>query len=335
MSVSKHYRSPTNPRRRHRSTSRFYPRGLRTHRLLLESLEERTLLSLTVATNKPEYAPEEPITVSISGFTAGETVELTVLEANGTANTGLAHESWQVTDGSHPEMALVEEDVIGGGGYDLDGVANGAKRSRLDEARKLLGTVDKPGLIDDIAIGCGRVDDNPDAFDPIRMFAFSDAPRRIASVDQLRGSGERTNLYAAMNVAETTLRGVPLAAVVLVTDGSYNDGGAPQDMARILKATQALGAVPLMINLPPVWTSAKGDEEKELVSAYNEAILALAEEHTLPYVDAYGLVMAQKEPRSFYAKSQTKFSKEGHAALSDVIEAAYTKLEQLVLRHGE
>ena len=75
-----------------------------------EPLEERTLLSLTVALDKTEYMPEEPVNVTVSGLTPSETMQLQVLHTEGTPNTGPAHDPVQVADG---------------GEYDLDGAANG------------------------------------------------------------------------------------------------------------------------------------------------------------------------------------------------------------------
>src|SRR5262245_3003339 len=67
--------------------------------LAAEQLEDRTLLSAAVWTNKPDYLPGETVTITGTGFQPGETVNLQVLHTDGTLNTGPAHAPWQVTDG--------------------------------------------------------------------------------------------------------------------------------------------------------------------------------------------------------------------------------------------
>ncbi len=58
----------------------------------------------------------------------------------------------------------------------------------------------------------------------------------VGSVAQLRGTGERTDLYSALSHVDSELRGVPLVGIVLVSDGAWNAGGAPRDMALELQA---------------------------------------------------------------------------------------------------
>ena len=87
-----------------------HQRAPRARRMQLEPLEERTLLSLTVALDKTEYMPEEPILMTVSGLTPGETVELQVLHTDGTPDTGPGHEPVLVADG---------------GEYDCDGLTDG------------------------------------------------------------------------------------------------------------------------------------------------------------------------------------------------------------------
>ena len=77
----------------------------------VELLEERTLLSVVVLTDKPEYVSEEPIIVTVSGFAPGKTVEFQILHTDGTSNTGSGHDPVQIVDG---------------GQYDEDGAVNGA-----------------------------------------------------------------------------------------------------------------------------------------------------------------------------------------------------------------
>jgi len=68
--------------------------------LVLEFLEHRELLSVTVMTDQTDYAPAATAQISASGFLAGETVQFQVLHTDGTANTGSNETPWQVTDTS-------------------------------------------------------------------------------------------------------------------------------------------------------------------------------------------------------------------------------------------
>ena len=110
------------------------------------------------------------------------------------------------------------------------GGGKATRRSRLDSASAVLGAPGKGGsggaaLLEQLSEIC-----------PVRLFRFTDRTESMEGIDDLTGAGERTNLYAAMRVIDTELRGVPVAAAVLLTDGSANAGGLPQDMARRLRA---------------------------------------------------------------------------------------------------
>ena len=77
---------------------------VRSRRLTLEPLEQRTLLSATVATDQQDYAPGDVAQICGRGFAVGETVELQVLHTDATPNTGDGHTPWQVTDGSPDDL---------------------------------------------------------------------------------------------------------------------------------------------------------------------------------------------------------------------------------------
>jgi len=99
------------------------------------------------------------------------------------------------------------------------------RTSRLALAKDMLGTPDQDALWRQLAAIC-----------PVQTFAFSSSVKPVGSVAQLRGMGERTDLYSALNHVDSELRGVPLIGIVLVTDGALNAGGAPRDMALELQA---------------------------------------------------------------------------------------------------
>jgi Putative Ig domain/Matrixin/RTX calcium-binding nonapeptide repeat (4 copies) len=89
---------------------RKFPR--RNH-LILEQLEDRTLLSTAPAslvTDKPDYAPGETAVLSGSGFQVGEAINLVVVRTDGIPDYPPENQPWQVVDG---------------GAGDLDGVVDG------------------------------------------------------------------------------------------------------------------------------------------------------------------------------------------------------------------
>src|SRR5262245_45041269 len=88
-----------------KSASRRTPNQKRPPRsCAVEALEDRTLLSAAVWTNKPDYAPQETVRIGGSGFPVSETVELQVLRADGLPNVGPGHETWGVTDGGEGDL---------------------------------------------------------------------------------------------------------------------------------------------------------------------------------------------------------------------------------------
>src|SRR5262249_25966561 len=92
-------------RRRHTTSTRKRPIHLR-----LEQLENRTVPSAVLWTDKADYAPGSPAIINGSGFLVGETVQIQVLHTDGLPNDEAAHQPSFVTNG---------------GAGDLDGVADG------------------------------------------------------------------------------------------------------------------------------------------------------------------------------------------------------------------
>lgn len=93
-------------------------------RLTFDRLEDRTVPSLTVLTDKADYLPGEFATITANGLQLGETAQLQVLHIDGTPNTGAGHQPWQVTDG------VTTPSYVDGQGMqhlpDLDGIVNGS-----------------------------------------------------------------------------------------------------------------------------------------------------------------------------------------------------------------
>ena len=70
----------------------------------------------------------------------------------------------------------------------------------------------------------------------VLVYGFDQDVRRITATAELKPDGQFTNIFRGVRDMEAELRGMPLAAVVLITDGGRNTGGSTQDAAALLKA---------------------------------------------------------------------------------------------------
>ncbi len=86
----------------------------------------------------------------------------------------------------------------------------------------------------------------------LRFFRFSDSARRMDGIQEMTLEGRATDIAGALDFAREELAGVPLSALVMVSDGADND-------SRPL--TEAL--VPLQAAGVPVFTVGVGDEVVE------------------------------------------------------------------------
>jgi len=104
---------------------------------------------------------------------------------------------------------------------------HGAALSRIDAARQLLlgNGAGNEGLLKALK-GNGKV----------LLYGFDENVKRITSIDQMKADGQFTNIFRGIRDMETELRGMPLASVVLITDGGRNTGGTTADAAGILAA---------------------------------------------------------------------------------------------------
>ncbi len=102
-----------------------------------------------------------------------------------------------------------------------------SNRPRIDLAKEAIfgAGPQQAGLLKAIAGQCETV-----------TYAFSDSIKRIDAPNQLDAQGQATNLFRAIHDVDAELRGVPLAAAVLVTDGCRNTGGSAEDAAKMLQA---------------------------------------------------------------------------------------------------
>ena len=66
----------------------------------LEQLEDRTLLSAAIWTNRPDYLPGQIATITGSGFRVGETVDVHVVNLT----SGAQYAPWSVTDGGAGDL---------------------------------------------------------------------------------------------------------------------------------------------------------------------------------------------------------------------------------------
>ena len=86
----------------------------------------------------------------------------------------------------------------------------------------------------------------------LRYFRFSTAAARVNDVDALSFDGSRTRLGAALTYARNELQGVPLSAILVVSDGGDNTEEVIGDALLPLRAASI-----------PVFTVGLGDEEME------------------------------------------------------------------------
>jgi len=104
----------------------------------------------------------------------------------------------------------------------------GGKASRLAAAKNLLlasGTPDDPGIL--LAL---------ERSSNLLVYAFDAQASRVTDVEPLKAQGQHTNLFRSIRDLDAELRSVPLAAVVMLTDGCRNLGGDPVEAARLLEA---------------------------------------------------------------------------------------------------
>ena len=98
---------------------------------------------------------------------------------------------------------------------------------RLEAVQGVLlarGTPDDPGLL----LATEQVSN-------VLVYAFHEKAARVADAEHLRAEGQQTDLFRSVRDVDAELRSVPLAAVVLLTDGCSNAGGQAMDAARLLK----------------------------------------------------------------------------------------------------
>jgi len=110
-------------------------------------------------------------------------------------------------------MSIVDVDTPAGPG------------SRISATRELLSSAGGKGLIPNISQDSQVV-----------LYRFSDTVQRATLDDLNAAPGDSTNIFRTIHDVDAELRAVPLAGVVLVTDGCRNNGGTTTDAARILQA---------------------------------------------------------------------------------------------------
>jgi uncharacterized membrane protein len=116
-------------------------------------------------------------------------------------------------------------------------ITDGGTVSRADRAVSALGSPTAP-LVRALS----------DRF-KLRFFRFSETTRRLNDSTELTFAGRRTDLGRALDVARRELGGVPLAGLIVVTDGAEN--GASGETPQSLLQLQAAGV--------PVYTVGVGD----------------------------------------------------------------------------
>ena len=101
---------------------------------------------------------------------------------------------------------------------------DGKNISRIDAARRLLvGADGKGGLLKNLPPG-----------NKVVIYGFDENVRRISTPADLKAEGQFTNIYRGVRDMAAELQGIPVGAVVLLTDGGRNTGGTTQDAAALL-----------------------------------------------------------------------------------------------------
>lgn len=77
----------------------------------------------------------------------------------------------------------------------------------------------------------------------VLLYGFDQHARRLTGAKGVQAKGGYTNIFQSMRDVDAELRAVPLASVVMLTDGCRNVGGRAQEAARLLAAR----GVPLFV----------------------------------------------------------------------------------------
>src|SRR5205085_2352805 len=87
----------------------------------------------------------------------------------------------------------------------------------------------------------------------VRPFKFSSSAERVQSAAELSGTGEQTNISAAIEQAERDAAGLPLAGIVLISDGASNgEADTAQNLASTLASLRARGLPVFTVGLGPL-----------------------------------------------------------------------------------
>jgi uncharacterized membrane protein len=87
----------------------------------------------------------------------------------------------------------------------------------------------------------------------VRPFKFSSTAERVQSAAELAGAGEQTNINAAIEQAEREAAGLPLAGIVLISDGASNgETDTAQSLASTLSGLRARGLPVFTVGLGPL-----------------------------------------------------------------------------------
>src|SRR5205085_6254354 len=87
----------------------------------------------------------------------------------------------------------------------------------------------------------------------VRAFKFSSSAERVQSAAELSGAGQQTNLASAIEQAEREAAGLPLAGVVLMSDGASNgEADTAQNLASTLSSLRARGLPVFTVGLGPL-----------------------------------------------------------------------------------
>jgi uncharacterized membrane protein len=94
----------------------------------------------------------------------------------------------------------------------------------------------------------------------VRAFKFSTSAERVQDANELTGDGQQTNLDAALSQATREATGLPLAGIIVMSDGASNgDGDTQNNLAATLSNLRARGIPVFTVGIGP--TALDGDIE--------------------------------------------------------------------------
>jgi uncharacterized membrane protein len=113
------------------------------------------------------------------------------------------------------------------------------------------------------------------------IYGFDDRLQRLSGPDALSAEGRSTNLFRAVRDLDADLRGLPVAATLLISDGCRNAGGPENEVANLLKERGLpLYAIGVGSTTQPLDIEVLRVEAPKIVRRNTEVLARVAVRHT-------------------------------------------------------